>query len=140
MTILQTVFDLATTEQSLVSYGVLGVFSLLMIMIIRYQDKTNKAQQENVLSTYKAVNDSFKSELNDLKKEKELVYTDFLNHLKNTEDKLLTIISDNTNAFKLLVNSNDLTAKAILSLSDMIHERDNTAKELNENMIKILNK
>lgn len=139
-TLLDDIIDSALTTESFLQYGILGAFALLMILIIKYQDTTNKAQQEKVLETYKSVNDSFKSELNDLKKEKEAVYADFLLYLKTTEEKLLTIISENTNAFKLIVASNENISKAINGLVESISKRDETSKELNDNLIKLVNK
>jgi hypothetical protein len=139
-TLLDDIIDSALTTESFLQYGILGAFALLMILIIKYQDTTNKAQQEKVLETYKSVNDSFKSELNDLKKEKEAVYADFLLYLKTTEEKLLAIISENTNAFKLIVASNENISKAINGLVESISKRDETSKELNDNLIKLVNK
>ena len=132
--ILQAFIDAATSEQSLLSYGVLGIFSVFMIIIIRYQDKTNKAQQDSVLNTYKEVSTGFKTELIEIKTEKELLNSKFLTHLQETEAKLLTIISDNSQAFKQLVTSNESMTLAIRNLIESIAKRDATTIELNKNI------
>ena len=105
---------------SLLQYGVLGIFSIIMIMIIRYQDKTNKEQQKILIDTFTKQNDELRDENKALEDNARNLNDKFLDHLQESESKLLKIVNDNTTAFGQIAESNDSMTDAIRSLIEHI--------------------
>lgn len=124
----------------LLNYGGLGILLIMVILALRYIIKEYKSQTIELLDSYKDINDSFKSELNDLKKEKSELNESFIDHLKTTESNLLGIIGENTKAFTTFSESNQSISLAVKQLTASIENRDRSNKELNTSIEKIANK
>jgi len=102
----------------LTNYGILGMFAGLMIFIIRYLSKKYESQNDKLIDTYTKQHDAIKNEKDNLNMK-------FIAHLESTEKQLLEIISDNTIAFKLLVESNNTISTSINNLTNAIHTKHN---------------
>jgi len=114
--------------ETLVNFGTLGIFSLLMIYVIVNQSKKDDAKTEKIIGIYEKILESHKSEINDLKKEKDEGNNLFIKHLENSEAAMLKIISEHTTAY----NSFEITIK---SLINSIEKRDVTTIKLHETIV-----
>jgi len=123
---------------TLAQYGILGIFSMIMIIIIRYQDNTNKQQQKVLIDSFKEQKDHLIKDNSIIDNEKKELNAKFINHLQDTEHKLVSIISENTDAFKRIALSNDNINRSIGKLIDRLSENSNSNKELNNNILKII--
>ena len=82
--------------------------------------KEYKIQAEQLLTTHKTNLDSYTKELNNVNNKYETLNNFFIEHLKDTEKELLSIITENTTVFKNIVSSNEGITAVLKLLIDSI--------------------
>lgn len=141
--ILEITQDITTNPayySDLLNYGVLGIFSAIMIYSIRYLIKEYQKQGESATAAYNKQIDSLNKEKQELSLEKEELTEKFINHIFTNETKLLSIINENSKAYTMVSESNDNVASTINLLVSSINDRNTGTKELNDSIKEIITK
>ena len=134
ITILQTANPEVTSLMDLLSYGVLGIFAVLMIFAIKRLVEYINSQNDKMVQTYIEQAKLLNADKKALIVERDELNNSFLIHLKNNEGKFLEIVSENSKAFNAVALSNESVSDAIALLVTSINERNKGASELDASM------
>lgn len=137
LTILQTT-PAEGALNGLLDYGVIGIFSALMILTIRWLTKEYKNQNDKIIDAYTEQIKNLVGERNKTLTDKEDLNDKFLTHLQDTESKLLEIITENSKAFNTVALSNESVSEAITLLIESIHNRNESSDSLNKTIKEII--
>jgi len=115
----------------LLNYGVLGIFAVIMIAIIRYLTKEYKTQNQVIINTYVEQIKLIVTDKDKAVAEKNEINDKFLVHLETTEVRLLDIITENSKAFGKVADSIEKVANSISLLVHSIEDRFESTDNLN---------
>lgn len=123
---------------TLLQYGVLGVFAILLVVTLRWLAKEYKKQNDKIIDAYIEQIKGLVGERNKTLTDKEDLNDKFLKHLQDTESKLLEIITENSKAFSEVAESNRNVADSVSLLIETIHNRNDSTNDLNESIKTII--
>lgn len=111
----------------LTNYGVLGLFSGIMLLVIKYLIKDYKERLDSIIK-------DAKENLQKVVAEKDIATSAFNTYLMQKEDMLLKIIADNTLVFKDIAVSIQANADATKKLIESAERRDNMVAKIADNV------
>ena len=81
-----------TMEDYLLNYGVLGIFAMFMIFVIKYQEKNRQKSEEDKINR-----------IGNLEKKLDELTIKHINYVEKKEQEAFEIIKENSNIFKQLM-------------------------------------